>query len=118
MANPLQKVVGPECPECGCEASDVVDTRQWRGAVWEVRCCSNCRHEFSQLSEEYQSNVKLKCPDPAKSVVYMYVVQCPNCGNEWPPVTSTLGRGWRRHKCKQCKHTFQSVEKKAPPAAG
>lgn len=105
--NLLTRADGPECVRCGCQDSEVLDTREWRGAVWEVRRCNHCGHRFSWHAQEANEDL-----EPVADSVQVVVIQCPNCGAEWPPAVSTPAKGRRRHKCKECGHPFKSIEKK------
>lgn len=105
---PLKKLTGPECVHCGCEDSAVVKQYEWRGLVWEARRCSHCGHTFNTESPDLTTNMVEK---PISDRVVMLVVRCPNCGEDWPPVRSTV-KPMRYHKCMKCNYTFKSVERR------
>ncbi len=104
----LGPIQGPECVHCGCEDSSVVSQREWRGLVWETRQCAHCGHTFNVESPTLTTNLVEK---PISDRVIIFVVRCPKCGEEWPPVTRSM-LPVRYHKCDKCKHTFKSVEQK------
>jgi len=43
----LERVTGPECPDCGCQDSEVVQQGDMFGAAFERRRCSHCGRVFS-----------------------------------------------------------------------
>ena len=50
------------------------------------------------------------------SVVYYIKVACPVCHSDRCPVYNTRDIPIRHHKCKDCGHTFKSVEIKRLPS--
>lgn len=96
------------CPRCGC--ADLRDAGGLRGSTpgtgkFERKICRNCGNTV-RVKREKESNL----PDVPKAVIYRPVV-CPKCGCDECPITSTISRILRRHKCKQCGHNFKSVKK-------
>lgn len=115
---------GPSCPNCGCQDVRILRHPQragWLSAHGQGRAqCNACSRPFAiaaiqegQDVEHAEPLVTQRTPTPP-SVQYQ-VLLCPACGSEKVRVTSTQ-RPVRHHKCKECDHTFKTVEKKERPA--
>ena len=89
---------GPECPDCGCSDSQVVEEIvNMQSLVAQVRECSACGVKFNHATDE--------------EVIWFHRLQCPapGCGSKNVKVTHTRGR-MRRHRCDDCDFRFRSVE--------
>lgn len=119
----LERCEGPECPHCGCNQSEILrepqpegETRSWWGSG--LARCGHCgaTFHFQELSQptvpapvvEHQEPV-IETPAEEPVAVPYVTVTCPKCGSDQVRVTSTR-RPIRRHKCRECQHTFKSVE--------
>lgn len=97
---------GPECPECGCQASkgNGEATESWDGKRYQRRVCAYCGNRWRAC---------LPVSDASHGVGYVVGgAQCPSCGAFPLPVTSSpRGRPRvRKHKCSVCGWTGKSVE--------
>lgn len=90
-----------ECPDCGCNGCD-----SRGGDVWE---CQHCGREFQVIAFAPSPSAVSVTPDSAKCVAF-FVLACPNCGSR-NVSTSKVIPPLRRHKCRDCRHAFKSVEK-------
>lgn len=86
----LDKVVGPECPRCGYNATEIGDAGRRGVTVWCRFYCENCGHEFNVTGEA-------KAPRQSGA--------CRNCGSQNTYATSTQGRKQYR-KCRDCGENF------------
>ena len=102
----LEKVNGPECDNCGCTESEVVQRFKRWGKPYLLRQCGACGVEFQ--APDAESNGQAKPTDDDRGITYL-VNRCPKCGSSTIPVTSTR-RPIRWHKCGDCGQTFKSVE--------
>ena len=105
----LDKVTGAECPQCGCEDSRLMRTRNGWGGAFESRSCNNCGKAFyvtvNPADDEHEDKKPVAVP-------YTRVAcRCPMCGGENPRVVRTIPGGVRYHKCPKCSHTFKSYER-------
>lgn len=128
----LEKCQGPECPRCGCQDSEEVDTRgRWGGLVLTRRVCRHCGYQWrkkkwgtgrEELSGESPESI-VESPEPTvegngekvDGVPY-YVTRCPKCNSRATKIVSSPKAVGdmpriRRHKCKTCGNTFKSVER-------
>ncbi len=108
----LQRCDGPECPECGCCDSDVLNRYRWGDQEFEHVACNHCDKRW-QVKVSANGNGQVKAPDKAaanRGVVY-HVMRCPDpqCGSKNIRVTSTR-TPIRHHLCKDCGKRFKSVE--------
>jgi transcriptional regulator NrdR family protein len=104
----LQRIVGPECPRCGSEDSEVTGkvrvirtdriTKEKTTREQERRQCNFCNQLF-------QNEVTLQ---PIPPPVVYHVVRCPICKSDRTRVTSTRPR-IRYHHCDHCGQNFKSV---------
>lgn len=121
----LQRKQGPSCPECGCQDSTPGPVSKGRKGWWHPprrnRRCNHCGSRFVEIVEgedtepaEKPSNghaADEEEPEGPRATVF-HILCCPSCGGEHTRVTRTM-RPVRYHKCKDCQHKFQSVEKKS-----
>ncbi|TXH54846.1 MAG: hypothetical protein E6Q97_10035 [Desulfurellales bacterium] len=94
-----------ECPACGCNASEVIETLTSWGKPVERRECDHCHKRFVVDAEPP--------PPPDLSSVKYPVLRCPKCGSKNVSTSKVLKDiGLRRHKCQEpdCRHPFKSVE--------
>lgn len=105
----LDRVLGPDCPCCGCKDGATLRRYQRGGKVREQRSCRHCAHVWTATLDEPVTDEQPAEPEQDRGVVY-HVVVCPACGSKKTHVTSTR-RPIRLHKCRDCGHTFKSVEK-------
>jgi transcriptional regulator NrdR family protein len=98
----MERFAGPECPECGCRDSDLVQQCSYWGQSAEERQCRFCGRRWTETIEADDS------PDNLQPVLY-HVVRCPRCGSDQTRVTSTR-RPIRHHKCHECGLRFKSHE--------
>lgn len=49
----LQRIEGPVCPDCGCEASQVVKASEWLGKIREKRECAHCGKVWTISAKKY-----------------------------------------------------------------
>jgi len=111
----LTRVTGPECPECGCEASEVIQDKVW-GQEIELRRCNDCGTQFQHGAKAWPDPNKAKADDDsgdgsgfAGAVIY-HILRCPACQS--PNVKTTSTRvPVRHHKCHDCGENFKSLEK-------
>lgn len=107
----LERLTGPECPDCGCHDSEVVarSNRFGRGGA-ERRGCRNCGRTWSTTLRRIEP-VKAS-PEPGTGVTYPPPpeIHCPNCGSIETRVTTTQ-RPIRHHKCLACERCFKSFER-------
>jgi len=118
----LEKVSGPECPDCGCQASRVFAARLSRsGSVergtvswWRVerRECDHCGAEFTVRIETARPAGE---PDRSGNggPVPFACVRCPLCDSRDTPVqrTVTMAIGvLRYHACRGCGVRFKSLD--------
>lgn len=88
-----------DCPRCGCNATSLIGRSRWWGDTIEKRSCDHCGKRFTCSAEE----------DAAVDAVVYVRVQCPDCGGDDCPVTSTQ-RPVRHHRCRDCGCRFKSIE--------
>lgn len=103
MSVGLQRVAGPECPQCGCNGAILIEAGQ-SPRPWAKFGCDWCKHVFTIGRPPVTGEI-------VNGVVYKTVrCECPNpkCRAKNPPVVRTSGI-YRWHKCK-CGQTFKSVE--------
>ena len=104
----LPRVSGPECPNCGCQQSEIIRPAREEGwfASGERRRCENCGRSWcAPLDQDEQPAPKSDPPAP----VFWRTVRCPSCNSPDCPVTSTR-RPIRFHRCRACGFRFKSVE--------
>jgi|GEM_PF-2298069 len=127
-----------ECPRCGCNAVDLVDSGATRfGRATNRLRCGHCGHTWRER-ENWPTSKRpaediypvvgqtIKPPEPdgeenpavydplpaeptAGGAVIFHAVHCPKCGSTDTRVTSTR-RPVRHHKCRACSAAFKSVE--------
>ena len=97
----MERVTGPECPQCGCEQAEAVSSGTWWGQPVDKLLCDNCGTTFSATARI--------APTEGKRVVKFIRMRCPSCGSKNVKTTSTRG-SIRWHKCSDCQRPFQSVE--------
>ncbi len=61
---PLEKVEGPECPKCGCQASGVIALYRHWNVPHERRRCDHCAAIFSVPADPSVSGPLDTEPDP------------------------------------------------------
>lgn len=102
---PIRRATDPACPDCGCEASEVLrEFEHWSGATMERRACGNCGHEFTAKANGADNT--------ATPVAIFHAVQapCPHCEGEGK-VQRTAGRV-RYCRCSSCGQNFKAVPSK------
>ena len=109
----LERLIGPECPRCGCCDSRIVSSGTWWGSERQRRQCKNCGKLFGAQpvatpSENAGSQQALTPIAQAGPVTYV-VMRCPHCDSTDTCITSTR-KPVRHHKCRGCGETFKSVE--------
>ena len=95
----LQRCNGPECPECGCTDSQIVETKLRFWSVCQTRVCGHCGTRW---------RVTIEPDDPNIGSIYTRT-RCPACGGTDTVVLQTR-RPIRRHRCRSCGETFKSRE--------
>jgi len=109
----LQRVQGPDCPECGCQDAEVVDRGTRWGQPHERRQCNHCGRTWYAAVEQSavsdQPSAEAESNDEADQLVVYRSVCCPHCGSAQTKVTSTR-RPIRHHKCLECGWSFKSME--------
>ena len=108
----MKRVDGPECPGCGCGASEVLDSRLRFGEQWEKRQCGACGRVFSLTVQDPGDTEDDEGSGWDGHAVDYVVMCCPRCQSNRVRVTRT-DKPTRYHKCDDCGQTFKSVEKKA-----
>lgn len=116
MYDRLEKIDGPECPDCGCPQSRVMASRPSQTgsaedgtlALWTVerRECANCGAQFTWQFERADEPDE---PEPDRGPVLYQPVRCPRCASKRTPVRSTRGQ-IRHHLCSECGLRFKSAE--------
>ncbi len=117
----LDRADGPECPQCGCQESRLLASRQsaWvctdprygdLSATFETRRCTGCGARFRAKSEieNCQLTIENSEHDSEQAVIYR-PVRCPACKSKQTKISTTRDR-IRYHKCRDCGQTFKSVE--------
>jgi len=126
-----------ECPRCGCNAVDRVDTGATRfGRATQRLRCEHCGHTWRErenwptskrpaedlypaAASDGEDDPVLYDPLPAEptagGAVIFHAVHCPECGSADTKVTSSPrprlhAARIRRHKCLACGVPFKSVE--------
>lgn len=100
----FQKVVAPECPKCGCNATELVGAGERMGRAWARFACDHCTSQFF-LGTNPQVDGEI-------NGVVEQPVRCPRCKSSKVPVdnTSRIGSTKRRHrKCQNCQQGFYST---------
>ena len=113
--SPLTRSVGPECPECGCEACvPRGDPHAWGRQTLQRYRCGHCGQEFSAAPPEDQDGVEAEEP------VVHSVSQAEHCGQPMEVRKSKKARiagTWFRVKywrCRVCGKPFKTAD----PTAG
>jgi transcriptional regulator NrdR family protein len=112
----LSRITGPSCPDCGCESSEVEQSKLW-GMSQERRRCNNCGCRWTTKGEPWPTKeqaVEGEAVQP-KAVLYHPPPACPACEAPAASVSRTMPakKGEPRvryHKCDDCGHTFKSIE--------
>ncbi len=98
----LSKLLGPECPRCGCPESLFVAARETfadgQNISQESRECVNCGLAFQ---------VRLTRPAPE-----FLVLRCPWCQSEKVSTSGSGPGGVRFHRCVECLRPFRSLERR------
>ena len=98
----LERVQSPECPTCGCNATELVGAGQLFGRPWARFQCAACDAQFTVGRQPQGVGVV--------GVPYNTVrCRCPGCNHVNPGVASSRGVH-RYHKCEACGLRFQSQE--------
>lgn len=95
-----------DCTTCGCP--DVEVEREPQTGSWfadGVARCNECGQVFSFRTPKEAEE------EPRGQAVQYQPVQCPVCRSSDCPVQRTV-LPVRYHKCRNCQHTFKSVEKR------
>lgn len=102
----------PDCPKCGCNATELLRAGQRWGRAWVVVVCTHCDHQFSLGNR----------PQPASAPKgYVFRVpypklHCPNCdgtaidSRSSPKPEDGAPRKYRYHHCRTCGCDFSSWE--------
>lgn len=102
----IHHAAGPDCPHCGCNATEIVDAGMRYGRAWARFKCDHCQRVSSTISAPSDQQ-------DAGGVAYNPVnCRCPRCNAPNPRVHTTRGR-IRFHRCDKCGSRFKSVEKSA-----
>ena len=104
-ATVVQRVTGPACPGCGCCDSKVIRTETRWGKGSARHRCAHCSSTWSVTVTDADTQDN----GTQRAVIY-HVLRCPKCDGTRCPVTHT-DRPIRHHKCEDCGHPFQSVER-------
>ncbi len=121
----MAKIIGPECPNCECPDTEVIEDRLVFGQRRERCACAFCGHRFTADGLVQQVETEGAAPaeaiEPATESGRAAAVSynpapprctCPACHKRNPPVKSTTKDGARiirYHKC-ECGHKFKSIE--------
>lgn len=97
----LLKVIGHECPKCGCNATTLIGAGERYGRPWARYQCDHCSHRFTVGANPARDKT-------INGVIYR-PVRCPACKSKDVPVVRTHRR-IRYHKCRSCGQNFKSVE--------
>lgn len=104
-------VTTPECPHCGCNATEPVAAGMRSGSPWCVFRCDFCEKEFNLGRVPVKSNgVPYRIPHPQ--------LACPRChrkkksGENWSRSSpaSTGRMKTRLLKCPNCNFAFATYE--------
>jgi len=102
----LGLAIGPECPHCGCNATEIVDAGKRYGRAWARFRCGHCQRVSTTSSSPGDA-------EEVGGVAYNPVnCRCPRCNAANPRVHTSRGR-IRYHRCDNCGASFKSVEKSA-----
>ena len=103
----LERVTGPECPQCGCQdCKKAGKIPHWR-QKWQRWQCYNCGKKFSRPIKEgtgLVANVVASVED-----VIFHTIRCPFCRSKKTRIARTM-RPHRYHKCSACGENFRSTE--------
>ena len=113
----MQRVTGPECPDCGCcdgtslgSHVRVIYARSGGApipvdeeTVLRIEC-QHCGKRFSAIAHETNGQ------HPDAEVIPFPTLRCPTCGSKDNYVTSTRTAGLRYHRCRACGCNFKSRE--------
>lgn len=112
-----REVASPDCPHCGCNATELVAANMRHGRPWCVFRCDHCTREFSLGQVPVRSNgTPYKIPHPQ--------LACPRCGRKkrsdenWQRSSpaSRSGVKMRYLTCPQCSFPFATYEEAADAA--
>ncbi len=126
----LNAATGPECPHCGCNDSQVIQSPTgagWWGRIGKARC-KHCHRPFSfqfvgptapppvgppEIAAQTPPVDHQAAPIATQDVPVGYVrfgrTICPDCGSGDTAIKSTK-RPVRKHKCRACGFPFKSHE--------
>jgi len=97
----LIRATAPECPHCGCNATQLVGAGERFGRPWAKFGCVFCRREFGIGTVPAD-------PEVVNGVIFR-PVRCPKCDSKNCIVTRTAGQ-MRLHACRNCGQRFKSIE--------
>lgn len=101
-------VATPDCPHCGCNATELVDAGTRYGKPWASYLCDHCHRTFSNGQQPAKSN-------GASYRVEFPKLQCPRCKSTRVETTSSpaekSGYKYRYHSCNNCQFDFSSMER-------
>lgn len=116
----LDRITGPECPDCGCEDSTLLKSRRgWDDRVRQRRQCANrrCGRVWLAAVEDHPDDDSLASviKEAITKVVDFIKTRCPYCDSTNTTVYCTRpkvrGIRERHHRCAACKKTFKSLER-------
>lgn len=106
---PRNPIESPDCPECGCNATELLRAGMRWGRPWALFGCDHCGHEFGLGSRPRNADGAIvnRVPFPR--------LACPTCGSKKTktassPKENSAGVKDRYHKCLECDAGFWSYE--------
>lgn len=104
----MQRMTCPECPQCGCNDSEVVRTYKSFGVETALRRCAYCGKEFTARAPAPPPVVHEEPKPPTPVFHEPQKTHCPQCDSTETRVSSTR-KLIRHHKCGSCSHTFKTA---------
>lgn len=98
----------PDCPKCGCNATDLVGAGSRWGKPWASFSCTYCGHEFALGNRPTASAEPAYCVEFAEQ-------PCPYCRSQDTTVISSprpdKGIKKRTHRCRACRRNFATRQR-------
>lgn len=107
---PRNPIESPECPNCGCNATELINAGMRWGRPWAEFGCDHCGQRFGlgARPRTEEGKVQYRVPFPK--------LQCPQCGSKKtetrssPAAEKNSGVKFRYHRCLECACDFSSFE--------